>query len=878
MLNSKEPITLDNACYENWSVQILCTGTADPAHRRLCVVGCSLGGDWYRPPAYFTDTMVLLVLRPKKGTTHYSIVDIPYKQGDRHTWCARWNRKVVELYTSVVKNMFALGVSSQSPVFLGVSAGILSTMVLLTSLIHERVSMTTPLAVFIAGAWHPEAHPRFRNAVLSLGPKARPRVFVVNHKKDSLCAWREQECFWHQLERQYADLVLAVLEYHGSAAPALFALNCHDLGGRIVASTKFWNWLSGEDVSPTELYNLATVACDWNATTRVPPFPGYAHSLGLRLLCKLWRQMRIPNLDNLHWAEELLDMMRQSYAGNCPNMLRAECLSEWPPCLYSSKLGEYYQDQFCDSFANSLREGKLQSDIDGTPVSLQLLHQTDDMNLVNVTFWVHDGWLRPCWIQIKDDTSVEDVPHETIIFTPPCIIVFRFTRGSHIMGFYQSHDKPKPGKRRADGTKKYHSQYMKSVVIACPTGLAQDLANCFTEVLTCHKIEVVRLTSLMGIGSLGPMIFPPEEDADRRRFRAWIAEKDASTQIPAEYQFDASKFHAVLPAACESLPPGIEQNLGQLIPLVQENLMSAMIGPPGTGKTTNIAGLLRLLLEHHRSASSAKPLRILLCAPTNHAVQELEDMVSKLTPKYEFAFIRLCSARKMEGNVKGTSFSAGRRKGFDSSDVDRPAEHVKVSLLKEVLQNSQAKVTIILSTVGVLQKSPSVVYDPLKVIHKYFNWIVVDEAGQTVDTDAYVLHSLLSTYGRYVLVGDAKQLSCFSTLRLPRRSAMHAALRWNSKMCLTVSFRLMGTLGHFFCQTIYEAEGMQLHNKGNCRSLIFVEISSAREQSRDDEPRSSNIAAELESNIAKNLLSLKTSDELHYITFYKAQKNYSKMR
>ena len=88
----------------------------------------------------------------------------------------------------------------------------------------------------------------------------------------------------------------------------------------------------------------------------------------------------------------------------------------------------------------------------------------------------------------------------------------------------------------------------------------------------------------------------------------------------------------------------------------------------------------------------------------------------------------------------------------------------------------------------------------------------------------------------------------------------------------------MGTLGHFFCQTIYEAEGMQLHNEGNCRSLIFVEISSAREQSRDDEPRSSNIAAELESNIAKNLLSLKTSDELHYITFYKAQKNCSKMR
>ena len=189
MLGSKEPITLDNACHENWSVQILCTGTADPAQRRLCVVGCCLGGHWWRPPAYFTDTMVLLVLRPKKvkkgGKAHYSIVDIPYKQGERHTWYAGWNRKVVELYTSLVKNIFALGVSSKSPVFFGVSAGILSTMVLLTSLLHdETVNMTTPMAVFIAGAWHPEAHAWFRKAVLSL----ECRVFVVNHSKDSICS------------------------------------------------------------------------------------------------------------------------------------------------------------------------------------------------------------------------------------------------------------------------------------------------------------------------------------------------------------------------------------------------------------------------------------------------------------------------------------------------------------------------------------------------------------------------------------------------------------------------------------------------------------------------------------------------------------------
>ena len=50
------------------------------------------------------------------------------------------------------------------------------------------------------------------------------------------------------------------------------------------------------------------------------------------------------------------------------------------------------------------------------------------------------------------------------------------------------------------------------------------------------------------------------------------------------------------------------------------------------------------------------------------------------------------------------------------------------------LANNNAKVTIILSTLGVLQIPPSVIYDSLKVLHKYLNQVVVDGADQTVDT------------------------------------------------------------------------------------------------------------------------------------------------
>ena len=54
---------------------------------------------------------------------------------------------------------------------------------------------------------------------------------------------------------------------------------------------------------------------------------------------------------------------------------------------------------------------------------------------------------------------------------------------------------------------------------------------------------------------------------------------------------------------------------------------------------------------------------------------------------------------------------------------------------------------------------------------------------------------------------------------------MQAALECGTKwMCLKDCFRLKGTLGQFFCQTIYEAEGMRLHHGENMCSLIFIEI------------------------------------------------------
>ena len=527
MLGSTQPMSLSNTYCNGWSVQALCTGTALLSERRLCVVGCCLDGHWFRPPAYFTNKMILLILLPKtENSSHHSIVNVPYKQVIAN---------VVTVYKVLVTELFALGVSSYSSVFLGVSAGVLSTMVLLTSLMTDKaVQMQDPIAVFIAGAWHPRAHPQFRKAILSLDLRDRPQVFVINHTKDYFCTWPEQDAFWHELKSAYQSLILVVLDYQGSAAAELFDKNYHALGGRLAASTQFWNWLLGENVSNTELEQVATIACDWNIITCTAPFPGFAHSLGLRILCRLWRHMRIPDVKQPDWALQLFQWMQHECATDCSQMLHDECLSNWPTCLDSSKLGEYYLSQLCNSFANSFREGVLHSLLNPIPVSFKHLHHSEDMELVEVKFDTQDQWLSTSWTQ----GSERKVDNTSIIFTHPCIIVLRFSSGACFIGFYHSHLKHTSSKRQADGKNIYDPQSLKTLVVAC-TPEAFDV--CGKAVTNCVGIEVVQLTSLMGIGSLGRMIFPPDE-----KFHAWIAEIDATTQLPASHSFDDSEHLHVL--------------------------------------------------------------------------------------------------------------------------------------------------------------------------------------------------------------------------------------------------------------------------------------------------------------------------------------------
>ena len=169
------------------------------------------------------------------------------------------------------------------------------------------------------------------------------------------------------------------------------------------------------------------------------------------------------------------------------------------------------------------------------------------------------------------------------------------------------------------------------------------------------KIEVGPLTSLMGVGSVGRMIVPKDS-----RFRAWIGAPDAAVGAPtlARRCMDSLIEEVKGDNVYATMSATMQLTLMQMARQAETSLMTAMIGPPGTGKTTHIAAWRHVLLRHHNTKTPTANLRICVCAPTNHAVLELEHMVAKLADTFHFTQIRII--KRITPTAKGKGKGKGK--------------------------------------------------------------------------------------------------------------------------------------------------------------------------------------------------------------------------
>lgn len=155
-------------------------------------------------------------------------------------------------------------------------------------------------------------------------------------------------------------------------------------------------------------------------------------------------------------------------------------------------------------------------------------------------------------------------------------------------------------------------------------------------------------------------------------------------------------------------------------------------GPPGTGKTHFIALALLLLQQTFKKLN--KPCHIFVSAFTHAAIENCLNKIIELNQNYNIWSKNDCNVYKLD-YVRGNKFS--HILSFDPGQLS-----------SQLTDNERC---IVGGTIYALHKS-------MKYADIEFDIVVLDEASQNKVPDALVALRTLKENGRYLIVGDDKQL------------------------------------------------------------------------------------------------------------------------
>lgn len=177
-------------------------------------------------------------------------------------------------------------------------------------------------------------------------------------------------------------------------------------------------------------------------------------------------------------------------------------------------------------------------------------------------------------------------------------------------------------------------------------------------------------------------------------------------------------------------------------------------GPPGTGKTHTLVGIVNNLLVNSDFDSQNSPMRILICAPSNGAIDTIamrliEDInfLSSYNKDTKLKILRIGQRAKVHRAVLPFHLEHKLDKVFPP-----PSFHRKRAELREKFL---LKAHIILSTLNSVQASSMRVFKDENPRTR-FRCVIIDEAGQS--TEPELLMPLVYPISKLILIGDHKQL------------------------------------------------------------------------------------------------------------------------
>ena len=267
-------------------------------------------------------------------------------------------------------------------------------------------------------------------------------------------------------------------------------------------------------------------------------------------------------------------------------------------------------------------------------------------------------------------------------------------------------------------------------------------------------------------------------------------------------------------------------------------------GPPGTGKTSVIAEIVKRLRNQGQ--------RVMLAAFTNQAV---DNMLKRLDKEGFHDYLRLGHERSVDQTIKSHLLKELIAASTSNSNLQTEAnqqqaqEEVQRSY-PEIVHDILQRTPVVASTTATWSSDkyvPQAQEAPIKNMGLAFDVAIIDEAGQL--TIPAIL-GVLRFARRFILVGDEKQLpplvlskeaalagladSLFSFLKgLDEGYMKNHPLAISACVPLRVQYRMNKWISHF-SSTVFYDQRLVAHDSIANRRLIYGSIGADKESWRDE--------------------------------------------
>ena len=299
----------------------------------------------------------------------------------------------------------------------------------------------------------------------------------------------------------------------------------------------------------------------------------------------------------------------------------------------------------------------------------------------------------------------------------------------------------------------------------------------------------------------------------------------------------------------------------------QANSVVAILGPPGTGKTTTLVACVSSIVEFSRRFDVASALRCLVMAESNTAVSVLEKRMAKQVPNV----VRVMTESRLKS-----------AQAVDSASL--PSEHSCRYVCNKNTTGLQSHMDstgplVMVASMGSLS-SPATPYDDsLRSLVGAMDLIAADESAQVMpETSAHVpifLSNRQDSPGAAVFVGYYFQLPAYNTTGLEMVCLLRALACSLKPYVLDAQFRMPSGLGRFISACFYAGQltnGIRREGDEVCSPFVAIDCTppAGYQDCGEEDGRSSLFEARIAVEIAIELK--KRGFDVVILTCYRAQR------